>query len=356
MVSRAQDAEEGWLYVACMLSTLCAALGDGESAAVVYPLLLPHAARIATLGPGVCCWGSVAHALGDLAATLGCVDDAVEHFDEALRAHERIAAPPLIASTAYAYGRTLLARGTGRDRDRATQLLGRAFVLARELGMDALATKAGSLADGAGTDGSASERVFRKEGDFWTVAYEGRTARIKDAKGLNDIALLLANPGKDIHVADLIAASEALPDARLGRCGEVASGRLAEQGLQPSRADTAPLLDRQARAEYRARLRDLRGELDEAECANDPGRADRVRAELDFIAGQLAHAHGLGGRVRAAGAPAERARQAVTWRIRQSVGRVERVHPLLATHLRRFIRTGTFCSYAVPEGSPPWRL
>jgi hypothetical protein len=116
------------------------------------------------------------------------------------------------------------------------------------------------------------------------------------------------------------------------------------------------LLDGRARGEYRIRLADVRRELEEAERANDPGRVGQARAELDFIAGELARSYGLGGRARGTGTPAERARQAVTWRIRQSVGRLERAHPALAAHLRRFIRTGTFCSYAVPEGSARWRF
>jgi hypothetical protein len=52
------------------------------------------------------------------------------------------------------------------------------------------------------------ENLFHREGEYWTLGYEGRVVRVRDAKGLRDIAVLLASPGREIHVADLIAATE----------------------------------------------------------------------------------------------------------------------------------------------------
>jgi tetratricopeptide (TPR) repeat protein len=199
----AYGAEAGWLYVTCMLSLVCAGVGDAESAEVLYRLLLPHASRVGVLGPGVCCWGSVSHALGELAATLGHGEDATKHFDEALRMHERMGALPLVASTAYAYGRVLLRDDAPADREQARELLDRAFAAAHELGMESLVLKIRALRADAPPgpvrqpaalcvppEGGASgdESVFRREGDFWTIAYGGRVVRVKDAKGLRDIA------------------------------------------------------------------------------------------------------------------------------------------------------------------------
>ena len=62
-------------------------------------------------------------------------------------------------------------------------------------------------------------------------------------------------------------------------------------------------LDTQAKAEYRARLEDLRADIEEAEAFNDPERAARAREEMDFIAQELSSAVGLGGRDRRATAP-----------------------------------------------------
>ena len=58
------------------------------------------------------------------------------------------------------------------------------------------------------------------------------------------------------------------------------------------------LLDATAKAAHKARLGELRADLEEARSGNDPVRASRARAELDFLAAELARAVGLGGRDR----------------------------------------------------------
>jgi hypothetical protein len=47
--------------------------------------------------------------------------------------------------------------------------------------------------------------VFRREGDYWTVTYEGVTLRLRDGKGMHYVAHLLTHPGERIAAADLIA-------------------------------------------------------------------------------------------------------------------------------------------------------
>ena len=51
--------------------------------------------------------------------------------------------------------------------------------------------------------------------------------------------------------------------------------------------------------------------------------------------------------------PAERARRAVTNRIRDALARIETGQSALGRHLRTSIRTGTFCSYQ-PERTVAW--
>ena len=186
------------------------------------------------------------------------------------------------------------------------------------------------------------------------ATYAGTSVRLRHAKGLGDIAILLANPGKEIHVADLIAASGSAPQ---GASGEASGAEYVAQGLRVSRgASGDAVLDRRARADYRERLADLHRELEDAERCNDEGRATRARAELDFIAGELASAFGLGGRGRRPASPIERARKAVASRIRFSMTHISRVHPALARHLRRYVRTGTVCTYVVPDEPVRWTV
>ena len=53
---------------------------------------------------------------------------------------------------------------------------------------------------------------------------------------------------------------------------------------------------------------------------------------------------------RRAGDPAEKARSAVTARIRAAMTKIREVHPELGRHLEHSIHTGRFCSY---QPDPP---
>jgi hypothetical protein len=51
----------------------------------------------------------------------------------------------------------------------------------------------------------------------------------------------------------------------------------------------------------------------------------------------------------------ERARSAVTWRLRATLTKIRQVHPALGAHLQRSIATGRFCSYH-PEEPVTWHV
>jgi len=111
----------------------------------------------------------------------------------------------------------LLCRGAASDRTQALGLLDRALATASTLGMTAVAggiralqaAHAGEAAPGQSTGaeaaGGGSGNVFRREGEYWTVRYNGSVARLKDAKGLRYLARLLADPGREFHAVDLAA-------------------------------------------------------------------------------------------------------------------------------------------------------
>jgi hypothetical protein len=122
--------------------------------------------------------------------------------------------------------------------------------------------------------------------------------------------------------------------------------------VRPDLGDAGALLDANAKAAYRARLADLRAELEEAEGFNDPARAAKARQEMEFLVGELARAVGLGGRDRRAAAHAERARLNATRAIRAAVANLARVNPALGRHLAVTIRTGRYCVY-LPDPRAP---
>jgi hypothetical protein len=121
--------------------------------------------------------------------------------------------------------------------------------------------------------------------------------------------------------------------------------RYVELQAHPDLGDAGELLDAQAKAAYKARLEELRAELEEAEGHNDPTRAAKARVELDFLVGELARALGLGGRDRRAASHAERARLNATRAIRAAIANLARANPSLGRHLAATIRTGRYCCY-----------
>jgi tetratricopeptide (TPR) repeat protein len=294
-------ADRNWLVSLTFAGELAAALGSRTACRWLYDALLPHAAEAAVVGTAIVFRGVVAHHLGVLAAALGRPEEARGHLERAVAAHEHLGARPWAQ----------------RSRSELARLAGGA------------PAAPGEPAAGTG--------VFRRDGALWTLGYGGRTVRMRDAKGLRDLATLLAAPGRPVHAADLVAGSAAMAAAPALRMG----------------ADE--VLDDRARSEIGARLLDLEAEVEEAGRWHDPERAARAALERDALVAELAAATGLGGRARRLGDQPERARKTVTARIRDVLDRIERIHPALGAHLRASVTTGTFCSYS-PPAPTAWEL
>ena len=320
-----------WARSAVILAELNAAAGAEEACARWYEALAPYQARTAVAGGAVLFCGAVAHYLGLLAEATGRPELARRHLEDAAEVHERLGARPWLLRSRLALAGLL--RGDPDQRDRAAELLGGVRAEAERLGLGGLAAAAAGLLGEAGHAGPAE---FRRAGAGWTLTYAGRTVRLPDAKGMGDLAVLLSRPGRPVPAAELVALS--------------GGGRQARAGLAMG-AD--PVLDEQAKQAYRRRLRDLDREVADAEDQGDPGRVEKARSERDAIAHELAVALGLGGRDRGLGDPAERARKAVTERIRYSMARVARAHPELAAHLGASVTTGSSCAY-VPAEPVTW--
>ena len=337
-----------WLLRLCSLAEACVIVGDEERAAWLYDLLSPYAERNAvalTQQP----FGPVALRLAMLAAMLGRWEEAERHFELALLQCERLGAQAIQARVLVEWADALLARPSDSGADYAGRLLEEAQRLGDELGLAGLLRRVTKLAATVVSPAPKGrlEARFAREGDFWTIAYEGKTVRLRDVKGLRYIAPMLSAPGTDLHVLELVAVAEGLP-------GGTGPAGLLDEGLRPSTpSDAGPVLDPRAREAYRVRLEELREDLEEARRFADDERSERLELELDALVEELARAAGLGGRERRSSSAAERARVSVTKAIRTAIRMIERESPLLADHLDSAIRTGRFCTYAPPGEAPP---
>jgi hypothetical protein len=291
---RPKDAE--WLECHWAMADLAISLDNRAAAVRLAAELAPYEKLWAVDGIGGAVFGTVAEQLGRLAAYLGRPDEA---------------------------GRYLAA---ARDR---YELAGTPALLARLDATAAIRPQAQSActADAAGR--------LQRSGQVWLVEWRGRRSTVPDCKGIRDLAVLLARPGQPVPALELVEAAGGPPAAAAG-------------------GSLGPVLDATARRAYRQRLADLESDLAEAEENADLGQLERLKAERSMLAAELAGALGLGGRARFAGDPAERARKAVTMRIRAAISTVAAQDDALARHLRNAIRTGRLCSYQ-PEETVSWQ-
>lgn len=178
---------------------------------------------------------------------------------------------------------------------------------------------------------------FGLDGDTRTVEFDGKVVLLRDLKGMRYLARMLAEPGREFHVLDLVAVDVPGAEQRLGR------------GI------TTPLLDAKAKDALRRRLRDIDDDIDEAVALGDEARAALAEADRDYIVQELSRAFGLGGRSRDPSSDAERARASVTRSLRYALARIADHHPRLATHLDHAVRTGAYCAYAPdPRAAMTW--
>ena len=277
-----------------------------------------------------------AHARGRLRLVAGDAAGAEQSLSDAVRLWNEVGAPYEAALARVALAEAHTAGGSEHraalERQAASAILD---------GIRATPT-AGSPA-GAGRHGAPGPppaggvEVFRREGDYWSVAFGGLTVRVRDLKGMRYLARLLADPGREHHVLDLVAA-------------ETGSGAA---GLRHSTlGDAGEMLDARAKDAYRRRLLDIEDDIEQALSRGEDERAAQADREREFLVRELARAVGLGGRDRRATSSSERARVAVTRAIRQAIRRVAEHHPELGAHLDDAVRTGAYCAYA-PAGVPP---
>jgi tetratricopeptide (TPR) repeat protein len=207
---------------------------------------------------------------------------------------------------------------------------------------------AGSGDPGAGTH-SAQKGIFRREGEYWTVAHDGKSFRLKDSKGFGYLAHLLRHRAVEFHVLDLAGGiASQREDDEPGQAQSLPRGDedLEKAGIHiGSLGDAGEMLDEQAKVAYRRRLSELREEQEEAKAAGNVERAEQAEQEIDALTSELSRAVGLGGRNRRAASASERARQSITKTIKAVLERIAQSDAQLGDILSRCIKTGTFCSY-----------
>jgi TolB-like protein len=172
--------------------------------------------------------------------------------------------------------------------------------------------------------------LFLKKNDMWEFSFQGETVILMDVKGFQDLSRLLAAPETEIH------------------CTELMGSALFDQGGTET-------FDRKARASYKNEILRLQEEIREAEETSNYPAVISLREAYEQLVDHLSSSMGVAGKARKVGSTVEKARAAVTWRIRSGIEKINRAHPALGKHLANSIKTGTFCSYK-PETSIEWQV
>jgi tetratricopeptide (TPR) repeat protein len=178
------------------------------------------------------------------------------------------------------------------------------------------------------TTGRAS--TWMKEADVWKISFDGKTHYIRDMKGMHDLARLLQRPREEIHCSDLLG------------------------GVMVS-AGKELMFDDKAKRSYQRRIQELEEQLLTVDHDLNPEKKRTLVEEYDQLMDHLSVSLGLGGRTRVTSDTMDRARSAVTWRIRKAIKKIEAVNPSLGKHLSNSVKTGLFCSYH-PELSMDWQI
>ncbi|WP_036384608.1 tetratricopeptide repeat protein [Muricauda sp. MAR_2010_75] len=176
---------------------------------------------------------------------------------------------------------------------------------------------------------AVSKGRFIHNGDLWQLSYLDLSVAIKDCKGLHDISKLLEQPESQLHCTELM-------------------------GVVLETVGTS-IIDDQALKEYKEKIRSLKADISDAEEMGLYQKADQFKEEYEALVEHLSKVTGLSNKIRKTGSSNEKARAAVTWRIRNAIKKIEKVHPQLAKHLANSIKTGTYCSYE-PETPHEWTV
>jgi hypothetical protein len=278
-----------WLATLYQVVEAAHSLGDPEAAAEAYTLLRPCAGMTATIAPGIACFGSVEHALGLAKLTVGQFDAAVGHLRHAVRENLALGHWP---ATILARHRLAQALAHAGDRHGARREAETARHDAADLGVHL------PPADRPGC---------RRQGRDWEIRAAGRVVTVPHGRGIAHLAVLLANPGREIPATELAAASD---------------------GVAPT--DEGTLHD----------LRELQDDLERYDRIGDAEAAARAHRERDRILARLRSTA-----VHPSDSDRERARIAVGKALRRALQRIAQADPEVGALLSATIRTGYTCAY-----------
>jgi TolB-like protein len=174
------------------------------------------------------------------------------------------------------------------------------------------------------------QNIFSKGTGLWELSYKGKTVFLSDKKGYHDLLKLLEFPDEKYTASELM-------------------------GSKINIERKALVIDEKAKKEYQQKLRSLQAEIDEYDERNDYENLKSARESYDSLLDHLTQSLNLKGGRKKFQDSGDKARSAVTWRIRNAIKTIQTANYELGKHLSASITTGNLCSYS-PEIKIDWVL
>jgi hypothetical protein len=308
-----------WLVTLAAVCDAANALADAEAASEAYELLVPFSTQPVLVGLGVACFGSVHRPLGIAALTFGNIDLAIDHLESAVAANLALGNLPAYVASLATAADLLVHRNDAGDSARAERLQAMADRHASECEMAADARQWLRLPPPC----NVGVAKICQSAKTCTVSVGERVVVVRPTVGLRYLAELTNNPGRWISAVALVSShGDAGPAPRC-----------------------EPVLDDIAKAHYRARIGELRAEIDDADLCADLERASRARLEMDELIEQLSRVSGLRGATRSFVDDRERARVAVRKAITRALHAIAKLDPDIARELEARVVTGSRCMF-----------
>ena len=182
-------------------------VGDRDIAAKLLETQHRPAERCIGVSLATVCLGAADLGLAWLHHCVGDLEAADAAFGSAGLVNASIGARAWLAQTQVDHAHSLVSRGEPEDLSRARALVEGVTPTVRELGLGLLEPTVTELAANLATPDrstSGSEATFRRTGKVWELGFAGRTARVPHARGLEDLARLLAHPNQQLSVIELL--------------------------------------------------------------------------------------------------------------------------------------------------------
>lgn len=182
----------------------------------------------------------------------------------------------------------------------------------------------------------------------WHIAADGRELLQSEKVGFYYLETLVRSPGQEIHVLDLELSRR--PPGPAPVTAGTASREFGELSTVKGQ-DGLDVLDPQAKAAYRLRLKGLDERIRDASSAGDASATRTLEDERDWLVKELSRAEGLLGRSRTTSSAEERVRPNIKKRLQDVLKEIGEKAPSLAAQLDASISTGRWCVYR--PGTPP---